>query len=1014
MKALSWSALWAMTVLPSTALSQSLPYNPVTILLPQDASGKQDTAYIFLPSPSTADYYFTSINVSSTISSSVSLETVTAKLPFTGDSSEAFLPSISPDGTITVYAGSCSTMDSSLWVFAPSNTSSEGQGDWTKQDTSISHGLTPTYLPGANFLAQSIAFSPFVKANASQTDIYVFGGMCPNSSSTAATWQSAASYSSHMLRITPKTNDYNLQITQNSSPPIPEAGFSLTGLNPSVSSGPAVSTQQQNFVLLGGHTQTAFINMSQVAIWSLPEESWSFVTVDSPSLPPSPNTELTVKSAVTSVDSRSGHTAVLSEDGTKVIILGGWVGDTTQAADPQLAVLELGAGFGGSGDWAWSIPSEQPPGTGIYGHGAAMLPGGVMMVLGGFNISGSSISKRDASANVQPMFLNTTTFSWISNYTNPAYVAEKASSTASHASSSAEFKKKLGLGIGLGVGSILLLIAAGVWLWHWRRRRNTEVEEREKHIQGLSHRTCNYYSPTGEMRQSDGRYGPNSPVYGPGDNNVFPTLANQIMRKPLHPSTTRGYYQSTPSSELTRSNTLGTAGPIHPIYEADEDDHASQISDIGVGMAFGEPNIQPKRFSDPFRDPQPTSFSAPLTSSRNPSPDPETPTQSHGPEVQQWFSDWAAADALLESQARSHSSMGRVSPSRRPRISTGQTVSSIAGEEEYDRAGSSLSDHSVSISTLSRSGSSSHRANSLRGFITNAVNPFNLLSTYPGPIQDPRQPPKSSGSGTSSFATAHTSFPALQAEGETLLPRPGEEVYSYDRDAPSRHSTSSPDSPPGSPSKTRASGMGKRSTWLGSLRRVLVGDSALESTRDLTARTPSPVHAEPAAEPTPRRTVSASATLLRRKQGRGDWEDSEDLETRSRATARSSTFAGDLASGATSTAATTLGDEDEWDVERAVQNRVVQVMFTVPKERLRVVNQDVADDGSDVGSLRSKKGSNRSLREQDMPPRTRELTPLIEDAGGTDTSSRDSSPRSKAKGRVREIVDKLEKTDDGT
>jgi hypothetical protein len=89
-------------------------------------------------------------------------------------------------------------------------------------------------------------------------------------------------------------------------------------------------------------------------------------------------------------------------------------------------------------------------------------------------------------------------------------------------------------------------------------------------------------------------------------------------------------------------------------------------------------------------------------------------------------------------------------------------------------------------------------------------------------------------------------------------------------------------------------------------------------------------------------------------------------------------------------------------------------MFTVPKERLRVVNQDVADDGSDVGSLRSKKGSNRSLREQDMPPRTRDLTPLIEDAGGTDTSSRDSSPRSKAKGRVREIVDKLEKTDDGT
>jgi len=52
-------------------------------------------------------------------------------------------------------------------------------------------------------------------------------------------------------------------------------------------------------------------------------------------------------------------------------------------------------------------------------------------------------------------------------------------------------------------------------------------------------------------------------------------------------------------------------------------------------------------------------------------------------------------------------------------------------------------------------------------------------------------------------------------------------------------------------------------------------------------------------------------------------------------------------------------DEDEWDIERAVENRVVQVMFTVPKEKLRVVNHDfMSDDGSEGGgSLRSKTGS---------------------------------------------------------
>jgi hypothetical protein len=38
-------------------------------------------------------------------------------------------------------------------------------------------------------------------------------------------------------------------------------------------------------------------------------------------------------------------------------------------------------------------------------------------------------------------------------------------------------------------------------------------------------------------------------------------------------------------------------------------------------------------------------------------------------------------------------------------------------------------------------------------------------------------------------------------------------------------------------------------------------------------------------------------------------------------------------------------DEDDWDVEQAAEGRVVQLMFTVPKQRLRVVNADV-DGGS--------------------------------------------------------------------
>lgn len=42
----------------------------------------------------------------------------------------------------------------------------------------------------------------------------------------------------------------------------------------------------------------------------------------------------------------------------------------------------------------------------------------------------------------------------------------------------------------------------------------------------------------------------------------------------------------------------------------------------------------------------------------------------------------------------------------------------------------------------------------------------------------------------------------------------------------------------------------------------------------------------------------------------------------------------------------TPADEDEWDVEAAVERRVVQVMFTVPKSKLRVVNADIAETSS--------------------------------------------------------------------
>ena len=70
--------------------------------------------------------------------------------------------------------------------------------------------------------------------------------------------------------------------------------------------------------------------------------------------------------------------------------------------------------------------------------------------------------------------------------------------------------------------------------------------------------------------------------------------------------------------------------------------------------------------------------------------------------------------------------------------------------------------------------------------------------------------------------------------------------------------------------------------------------------------------------------------LWQKRQGARDWE-VEDEERR----------------GERSGANFEDGDDEEWDVESAVERRVVQVMFTVPKEKLRVVNKGPDGDGEE-------------------------------------------------------------------
>ena len=275
-------------------------------------------------------------------------------------------------------------------------------------------------------------------------------------------------------------------------------------------------------------------------------------------------------------------------------------------------------------------------------------------------------------------------------------------------------------------------------------------------------------------------------------------------------------------------------------------------------------------------------------------------------------------------------------------------------------------------------------------------------------------PPKSAGSGSNSggsasFVTAHsgTNFPALRAEAETLLPRPGSEQWE-----------------PGSPSKSK--GLKKPPGWLGSLKKVFgqeewVSGPGVEDEGERYVDSPSPTRPTFGNEPYrdddagPKRTASAGAMLWRRKQGREDWEDSVEDER-----------AGGRRPYSVAGLETTLpDDEDEWDVEKAVRGRVVQVMFTVPKEKLRVVNQDegIEDDESDIGMQGSPARSparsptrerqeeqSRTERAAPATPVSKVASPRTPSPSKTPVSSRSTSPTKSLRGKkVQEIVEQMER-----
>ncbi|KAI1488196.1 hypothetical protein F5X96DRAFT_96357 [Biscogniauxia mediterranea] len=927
------------------AAAQSLPYIPTSIFLPAQKTGQSqdnattDIAYIFSPRDDSVDLL--ALNVSSSLSaSSLSLQTLSSGLPFLNGTNTAFVPSLADNGSLIVYTGDCSlSTNPEIWTFDPSVINGAAASSWAQQSATIATD-GDTMQIGPSFLGGSFSFSTTLEPEVSKAKTFVYGGMCPESGANATSSQWKATYSNQMIRIAPYDSDssgYAVDPVASKGPPVPEAGFTFTALSPSIANRSGTVTQQVNYVLLGGHTANAFINMSTAAIWSLPEESWGFITDIGVAGSVNANTELAVKSATVNIDSRSGHTAVLNENGTALIIYGGWVGDLTQAASPQLAILEIGTGYGGDGDWQWSVPDSQPSGPGIYGHGATLLPGNVMMIYGGYDISPSGNTKRASSTgSTSATFLNLTSLTWTEDYTNPYSENAEGSNGDSE-----DTKKRLGLGLGIGLG-VFAIIAAVVVYFLYRRRLRSKRTIRDSAIRALAQDNSRFL-PHGDDDEQ-GWYGPymsggrslgyrslqservsmdNSRQHWFGD---MPPM-QQIPRKPVAPrAAARGQYQAMPSGPYDSSPTsVRSPGGMGPIYEADEDggDIASEpispMRDSYIDVGY---------HSDPFSTPtneRAPSFPAPSRAPRTPSPKGRRGSVTD-PDVQDWMTDVDVADALLSGLVAPapRATTGRASPARRTSIQSNNNRPATGRSAEDDaasRTGSNISESNRSNLVPSSRGGGSEGEHPRTGAAAATA--------------EEARGGSSGSSSVPSYNTAKSSFTALQAEGPALLLG---RIQERERNHYEDDEYYYPAAEPGSPSKSKP-----RRSWFGSLRRVFSGatpspsppgtGSSSSNNREET----DPFYDGGGAETSDFDSrlgglgSIAADGLLRRKGGRGAWEE---------VAPRDKDAAGPSQTGGGGAGLGDRDDSEEWDIEKAVEKRLVQVLFTVPKERLRVVNAE--------------------------------------------------------------------------
>ncbi|RMZ78842.1 hypothetical protein DV738_g3680, partial [Chaetothyriales sp. CBS 135597] len=986
-----------------------LPYNPHRIVLAKNGT----LAYVFAPA-SSSQASLSTLDISSSFNASNAPSTVSSTLPFLSDTEQrSFIPIPSGDN-ITVLAGTCSQSASwlDLWQFTPSDDYTTGT--WSSLGVKADNDSAVS----ANFLSAGVPFSP--TTDSSDTALYVFGGMCPfGTALNASNWLSQSNYSDAMLTVQPLSGDaatprYELSITSTDSSPIPEAGLTMTPLKPWFSNtSTGIISQQQDFVLLGGHTQQAFINMSQVAIFSLPQAAWTFVTIEQSE---SSSGELAVRD-VTHVEPRSGHTAVLTEDGTRIVVLGGWVGDISTPAQPQLAILNIDQAYGGVGAWTWITPADTSSpysDAGIYAHGAAMLPGGVMMVTGGRQIS-SSASKVKRDNYQDTTFFNTSSMTWSTTYVNPdtpssstepAPPAKSSSETSTSSPSSSNIGRKIGLGVGIGVGLAVLLAALAIYLWFLQKRRQDRAD-RERQLRKVALGTDKDLSPhldgpethyyperrsaswhNMQERQMESTQTNNPLLWEPTPMhlhqapNVEMLLTRQAERTGAMmevPSPTRGLrknvasraglgFAAPPSSHAAVSGT---------VFRIDEEDESSQAGSIRLVRGNSI-------YSDPFQDPP---YVADLSKS-------DEAAEQRKRELQGWAEDWqSAAESLnlsrnpsaathartysnLSQACSQHHSSGRGSPEKSDTTesnSSDRSTDSSWQRSGTDAVGRSLSQRSASAGYALFSGAASavSRLTGPRNSRQPDSGPTGVLSRAPSNRSVSLNVPSSTGPTVRTRDRAET-FSSLQSAYGPIMH--GEDQELLGKSDANRGLAEEFCTPPESPVKDKGenkygragsltrTGV-KAAGLLGSVKRVFTGTGSVDvadrvANIEQRSSQPSPTKSNPAmSEVTPAPSLSTDQAFWRGKRGAKDWDEEFDrarsssmpLMPKSQSVIRRKPVPGQRQADPEPQ---DPKSDDEWDIEAAVQKRVVQVMFTVPKETLRVVNADalslISSNRSDI------------------------------------------------------------------